>query len=95
MNEPEWIPVTKDTLPPIGERVLIWHESRGSYLLAHLEAQNGYLLRWMLCSGEAEDTHWFPCYFVTPNSPKQWITHWCKVLIPPPPTQITPPRAGA
>lgn len=85
MDNPTWIPVTKETLPPIGERVLIWLADREKYLLAHLEAEHGYLLRWMLSSGMYIDDAWYPCYLNSPNSPKQWITHWLPLNLPPSP----------
>ena len=81
MDNSAWIPVTKDTLPPLGEWVLLWHSENNVPVLSRLEKgiRGRRVLSWEV--GTGSHATW---YRVFPYN--LLLTHWCKVEIPPPPT---------
>lgn len=80
MNKPVWIPVTKDTLPAIGEWVLIWNNTKGVPLIGKLACK-----KWMDWALTWEWQGEWEYVFLHNQEPRPVITHWCKVEIPPPP----------
>ena len=90
MNEPTWIPVTKNTLPPIGEWVLLWVSKGDNKPIVGKLAKGRRGSDFY--SWETSDKDHRDWYLVLQYDTEKVITHWLPLNLPPPP--ITHPAAG-